>query len=359
LSIFLRALFPRLITAVSSIVGNDYAERKELPDPAPLKGGPTPLYCDPAGESQLVKVGTYKRAAGDAGKAGPIMNDKEREELEPYRADWKQVRPYALIALVAFVCGIALLMVFMRNLDKIAATGLTGKLFYVVLMPLGLCTSLVLFGVLRATARYSGKQFGGTLEVGGSAVIFFLVIILPFVLPERAHNFSVTIIVHGSKGNADMVLRSSGSIVLDTGGQRRTAPIGLNGEAIFLEIPADMRGRKASLGLDAEGFEIAETETETALTLSPSTFYVEVRKKTGRLAGYVKATNGQPLPGASLSVGKIQTTTDNQGYFELQFPGEEANGEVTLSATKKGYKAWTGLEFTNSNDVTVPLQPER
>jgi hypothetical protein len=241
--------------------------------------------------------------------------------------------------------------------DRIVALGMTGKIYYIVLLPLGLCVSAFLFGALRSTGMYRGRVFGGWLELGGAAVGFFLVLVFGFYLPEPAQNFSLTIIVHGPKGSADMVLRSGGSIVLDTGGLRRTAQIGPNGDAVFLEIPANMRGRKASLGLDAEGFEISETQSE--LTLSPSTLYIEVRQKPGRLAGYVKGADGQPLQGVTVSVGEIRTATNDQGYFEIQVTGEEADRDVTLVATKPGYNSWTGLEVTNSNDVAIMLRKGR
>lgn len=285
------------------------------------------------------------------------MKNQELGESVPQPASWKQIWPYALLSLVAFVCAFVLLVVLIWHADKIVALGLTGKLYYIVLLPLGLCVSAFLFGALRSTGMYRGHVFGGLLELGGAAVGFFLVIILGFVLPEPAQNFSLTVIVHGPKGNADMVLRSGGSIILDTGVLRRSAQIGPNGDAIFLEVPANMRGRKASVGLDAEGFELAEPQSE--LTLSPTTFYIEVSQKPGRLAGYVKTADGQPLPGVTLSVGKIRTTTDDQGYFEMQVTGEEANGDVTLVATKPGYESWTGLEVTNSNDIAITLHKVR
>lgn len=284
------------------------------------------------------------------------MRDRGREELAPLLPRWKQIRPYALVSLVAFICATLLLLAFIWHADKIVALGLTGRLYYIVLLPFGLCVSVFLFGVLRSFGIYRGRVFGGLLELGGPVVGFLLVVILGFALPEPAQNFSLTIIAHGPLSNTDMVLRSTGSIILDTGALRRTAPIGPNGDALFPEIPANMWGRKASVGLDAEGFELAEPQKQ--LTLSPTTFYVEVRLKPGLLAGHVYADD-QPLPGVTLSAGRTQTTTDGQGYFEMQVAGIETNSEVTLVATKTGYTAWSGLEVPNSNELSLTLHKER
>jgi hypothetical protein len=50
--------------------------------------------------------------------------------------------------------------------DLLGRLGLTGNLFYIVLLPMGLAAAGSLFGVVRSYARYSGKQLGGMLELG-------------------------------------------------------------------------------------------------------------------------------------------------------------------------------------------------
>ena len=156
------------------------------------------------------------------------MTNRNRVQATPPRVGWKHLWPYALLSLIAFVCAALLLAAFLFSADKIVALGLTGKLYYIVLLPLGLSVSAFLFGALRAYGTYRGRLHGGRLELGGAAVGFFLVIILGFTLPEPSQNFSLTVLVHGPKGDTDMVLRSSGSVILDTGELRRTAAIGPN-----------------------------------------------------------------------------------------------------------------------------------
>lgn len=282
------------------------------------------------------------------------MTNRNRSAELPPRVAWKQIWPYALLSLTAFVCAILLLSAFLFFADKILILGLTGQLYYIVLLPLALSVSAFLFGAMRAYARYQGRLHGGRLELGGAAVGFFLVVILGFTLPEPTQNFSLTIVSHGPKGNTDMVLRSSGSIVLDTGELRRTAAIGHNGEAVFPEIPANMRGRTAALGLDSDDFELSDSMA--SLQLSPTTYYVEVRPKPGKLTGYVYDSDHDPLAGVTVSAGSLQTTTNDQGYFLVQVTGDYARHDLTLVATKSGYTAWTGIELANSNEVIIVLQ---
>ena len=84
----------------------------------------------------------------------------------PQQAKIGEIIPYALIALASFLCGIGVLGLMLWKAEALTKLGLIGKLYYVVLLPLGLCAAVFLFGVVRSFARYKGEQYGGTLELG-------------------------------------------------------------------------------------------------------------------------------------------------------------------------------------------------
>src|SRR5688500_3950658 len=105
--------------------------------------------------------------------------------------DRARVRQYAILAAGAAVFGCVVLSVMLWNLKTLSALGLTGQLYYLVLLPLGLCVALVLFGSMKSYASYKGKRiggerFGGVLELGGPIVGFALTLVLGFVLPSPA-----------------------------------------------------------------------------------------------------------------------------------------------------------------------------
>ena len=77
---------------------------------------------------------------------------------------WSRIAPYAVLSLGSFVLFLFLLALLLRNAERIVALGLTGNLFYLVLVPLGLSAAAFLFGALRSFAQYRGKHFGGVLE---------------------------------------------------------------------------------------------------------------------------------------------------------------------------------------------------
>lgn len=107
---------------------------------------------------------------------------------------------YALISLISFLCGVGVLSLMIWNAPLLTRLGLAGNLYYLVLLPMGLAASGFLFGVFHSYARYSGKQLGGTLQLGGPLVAFLLVVILGFVLVKPVTTFPLTVYVHGKGG---------------------------------------------------------------------------------------------------------------------------------------------------------------
>src|SRR5258708_37754055 len=102
---------------------------------------------------------------------------------------WKGVMPFALTALGAFLCAALPLGLLVWKADQLAAFGLAGNIYYIVLVVLGLVAALVLFGILHSTARYRGKHFGGVLELGGPVICAALVVIGGSVLVPKSSSF--------------------------------------------------------------------------------------------------------------------------------------------------------------------------
>src|SRR5438094_6939016 len=100
-------------------------------------------------------------SAGDRAKTGKTPrtpklgspdasgNPADVDGSPPQRANIGEILLYALIALVSFVCGIGVLILMLWNAEALTKLGLIGNLFYIVLLPLGLCVAVFLFGVVR------------------------------------------------------------------------------------------------------------------------------------------------------------------------------------------------------------------
>jgi len=266
---------------------------------------------------------------------------------------WKEIVLYALISLISFLCGAGVLGLLIWKAELLTRLGLTGNLFYIVLLPMGLAATGFLFGVVRSYARYSGKQLGGMLELGGPIVAFLLVVILGFVLVKPVTTFPLTVYVHGEGGPQDVVLRNSGDVLLDLGGDRRRQPIGADGQAYFHEIPANFLGQEVPISVESDTYE--PTKPEEKCRLSGSSLYVSVRKRAGRISGRVQDENGNPLSGVKIEVAGLSTSTNSVGHFEFTIPGDRLQQELDLDAVASGYSSSHLKVVPNGNPVVIPL----
>jgi hypothetical protein len=269
---------------------------------------------------------------------------------------WSQIRPYAVISLVSFLIGALLLFFMVAKAERLVALGLSGRLYYIVLLPLGLSVAGFLFGVVQSFATYKGKQFGGNLVLGGPVVAFLLVVVLGFVLVPDPSTFPVTFYVHGPGGPQDIVLRNSGEVLVDLGGDRRKVSIGDQGQAYFPAIPANFRGQEVLARVSADQFEAADANRK--YKLSAQAIYLAVRRKAGRISGLVESEDPKCLAGAQIQVaGLTAAMNPNSGRFELSIPGDRLQNELVLDVSAPGCVPQHLQVVPDSNDINITLQP--
>jgi hypothetical protein len=274
------------------------------------------------------------------------------------RDQWSKIAPYALISLVSFLCGVGILGLMLWNAQTLVALGLTGNLYYIVLLPMGLAAAGFLFGVLQSFARYGGKQLGGMLELGGPIVGFALVVIGGFVLVPNVATFPLTVYVHGKDGPHDLVLRNSGYVVVNLGPDPRRERIGEEGQAYFPSVPANFRGQELLFGLESDAFELSDPKQKHRL--DGNGIYLSVQRKAGHLSGRVQDQNGNPIPGAAIHVAGVSKITDSAGHFEFAIPGDRMQGELDLETHAEGYAPVTFNNVVpNANPLTIQLERTR
>ncbi len=270
----------------------------------------------------------------------------------------KSTMRYAAFALVSLLIGVGLMVLLLWKAETLVALGLTGNFYYIALLPLAASVSLLLFNVQRSYASYRGKQFGGLLEVSGPPVVFLLVLILGFYFTRPPpSNFFLTVYVHGDSGPQDLILRGNGYVVLDIGGNRRKASIGKDGDAFFSEIPASFMRKEVPIGLDADGYEPVDPNEK--IRLNGGSAYLQVRRRSARLTGHVKNEVDGPLANVKVSVAGFATTTDVNGFFALEIPGETTQTDLILQAAAPGYEIWSDPVVPDSNEISVVLRRQR
>lgn len=258
---------------------------------------------------------------------------------------------YASIALVAFFCALAVAQLLLRNPETLNALGLTGKLYYIALVPLALCAAVVLFAVLHSYASFRGEHLGGAVTLGGPIVAAALVVIGGFFFVPDPLPFSLTCYVHGPNGPQDIALRNQGEVLLDLGGDRRTAAIGDRGQAVFTGIPANFRNQPVWISVASPDY---ESSSANALKLEDP-LYLEVKKKPGKLFGRVTDSNGQPLESVELTLAGLAAKSNESGNFEFQIPGSKMAAELDLTATAPGFEPVRLTAYPKSQLMDIVL----
>jgi hypothetical protein len=229
-------------------------------------------------------------------------------------AGWREIGPHAILSLGAFVAGLVLVVILLRNAELVQRVMHEGQFFYLILLPLGLSVAAFLFGALRSVALYKGSQFGGALELGGPIVGFALVVWIGISIrpPDSVkNNFDQTVFVHGPGGRNDIVLRNHGEVRLDLGGNRVKALIREDGQAIFPEIPASFRNQLVTVGIDDTDYELVDGQQRQ---IGEPSLYLEVRRKPVHILGNVVDEEGTAVQAASVTVvGAPPATTDSSG----------------------------------------------
>lgn len=244
---------------------------------------------------------------------------------------------YALISFVAFLCCLAVLVLLIANADKLSRFGLLQQVYYLVLVLMGLTAAGFLFGVLKSSATWAGKFWGGTLRLSRSVVGAALVVIGGYYFIPKATYYPLTVYVRGESGPQDIVLRNTGRVFLKLGPEISSELIGENGQAVFPRVPAEFRGQQVPGWIESDDYEASNP----SVTMDGSDVDMLVKKKIKRfeLAGTVLDGHGNPLIGVHLDLPayRMEYTTKSDGRFEFQVTAEREQ-TVDLTADKQGYE---------------------
>jgi hypothetical protein len=307
---------------------------------------------------ELARTVDHVIAARESDATGPEAGTAAAQPRALSKRDAHRARALAPLGVAAATGAAALgvLVLMLSSAPTLVRVGLTGHVWYVLLLLLGLFAAVTIFSLFKSYARYRGKALGGTLELGGPVVVMLGVIVLGFSLvPAPPQRFDVTVFLHGQAGRQAVVLRNRGKVALDLGADKRIEAVGDKGEARFAGIPGDLRDREVALGLDDDTYELASSGL--TIRLSQEAVYAAIRPRQLRLVGYVSDEQGRPLPRAHAVIAKVATATNQDGQFEVALPADLPEGERSITITAEGYQPWSAQAVPGGDPLRVRLSP--
>lgn len=284
---------------------------------------------------------------------------KKRSKKRKTGGEQKLLSPlaYAVISLIAFVIGTGLLLLFIFKADDLVAQGIDEKVFYVLLLPLGLSAAGFLFGVMHSYAAYKGKILGGVLRLGGPVVLFLIVVILGFTLVPETGPFDFTIFLRDADGKT--VLKEEGVLKIILRTEQKIEKIDDKGSVDFKNIPAKFKNKEVVVEIVVSGWQFTDHKTTTYCNLASSsaTLIIERDDSLCCVSGSVTDSHLNPVVGASIIVQGIEVETDKNGRFFVSIPPDKQQKEQSLSVIKEGYKVWEQFIYPGTKvEVKVVLQ---
>jgi hypothetical protein len=282
--------------------------------------------------------------SADVTPSGGEALDPGSQPLEP--------RMYLTVSAVGLAVSVGLLLFLVFGADRIVAAGLDHRVFYVLLVPLGMSAAAFAFGAMKSTATFQGKS-PRDVTLTGPAVFAAMVVLGGFFLVPEGGLRSVAVRVDRSAEEGGGPV--PGAVVrLDWGPQRLVQVTDGTGQASFLGLPPGASG--VTVSAEAEGFAPASRAVDQVpadgvirLGLSATSSLREVR------GTVLHRETRAPMAGVILSFGSgvVVDTTDALGNFRISLdtpPG----GRMSVIGTR-GDTVGFNTEVPVVSDAPVTL----
>jgi hypothetical protein len=259
---------------------------------------------------------------------------------------------WVIISGIGFILFLATAFLFGIYSDKL--NFINTSAYFFLLIPLALVCAAFLFGALRSHAKYSGKAYGGTLELGGPVVVLTLIILLGFKFRPTEKEFSYTINFFEASDTTEVI--KDGSVELFFGTARLAKNIS-EGQSVFNELPSVYKGKEATLITKAKGYITKRQAVSMPFGNVAQNVFLEKIKDSVSVHGLVKDAQKRPVKNASLvfADGFLKTTSDDYGNFNVVMPFKDGE-EVPLRIYIKEKLAYDNLVvLSNKASLTIQL----
>jgi hypothetical protein len=253
------------------------------------------------------------------------VDDTTASEIRP-----QPMKPstYAWLAGGGLLVSIGLLLFLVFQADRVVAAGLDHRVFYVLLIPLGLAAGAFAYGAMISTGTFSGRVGPGEVKLTGPVVFAALVVAGGFFMVPNGG--SVTLVVRVYSGDAAGAAIVGAEVVLDAGQARSTARTDGGGQAVFAGVGRSESASGVTVAVTADGYESVRRSldaipvsgvVEVGLTALPATLIGTIQER-----GSAEPAVGVILNFAS---GAAVDTTDEMGNFRVELD-RRPSGRVSV-----------------------------
>ncbi len=241
----------------------------------------------------------------------------------------KNVSPqtWIIVSAVGFLLflGAALALIFFS--DKIGY--IKPQIYFFLLVILGLVCAAFLSGAMKSQAKYSGRVYGGTLELGGPIVVLVILVFLGYKFMPKKDMFPLKFTVFGAVSKNEVVSSGLLKIFLSKPDSQRIE----NGFSSFTDIDTKYQGKKIDILATAQGYYPLSQNIEVPFENMPVELFMQRRPDSVVVSGVVINKNGQPVKNALVVFenGMAKETSDDLGNFKTMLPikeGKEINIRV-------------------------------
>jgi hypothetical protein len=251
---------------------------------------------------------------------------------------------WVLITAVGFIffIGVAVvLIIFSSHTGNIKS-----QIYYFLLVLIGLVASGFLFGAFKSHAKYSGKVYNGTLELGGPTVVFIIVIYLGIKLASPPAVYTLRFTVFGTD-KSQLIGKGVLKVLFDKPDSTQI----LNGTAEFSDVSTALQGKQITVIPEVDNYKTSAQTVSIPSNGSPAELYLMARADSITVSGMVINAAGQPVPKAVVMIdnGLYSCKTDDYGNFKAILPVREGT-EMPVRVYRDGK-----LCYNNSQNLSAKI----
>lgn len=204
---------------------------------------------------------------------------------------------------------------------------ISGTSYFFLLIPLALASAAFLFGALRSHAKYTGKIYGGTLELGGPVVVLLLIVGLGYKFRPQEKSFGFTLNVFSATDTTEVINKGNADVFLGTAHWVKNIS---EGQAVFSEIPDVYKDKQVTVITSAEGYNAKKQTLKMPVNTAADIYLTKIADSV-TVHGLIKDKKGNAIKDAVLvfADGRVTATSDKYGNFSAALPFKDG-AEVTL-----------------------------